>query len=126
MRGFNGPTLPDGAFLMLESRSMYIAMNHFRVRPDRAADFETAWRTRESYLSEVPGFREFHLLRGPLEEDARLYASHSVWQDEAAFRAWTESESFRKAHAQGKVGDLLLGPPRFVGWQAILGSGLES
>jgi heme-degrading monooxygenase HmoA len=98
---------------------MYIAMNHFRVNPDKGADFEAAWRNRKSFLHEVPGFREFHLLRGPEEDGARLYASHTTWDDEAAFRAWTDSEAFRKAHAQGKVGDLLLGPPRFVGWQAL-------
>ena len=98
---------------------MYIAMNHFRVRADRAADFEAAWRNRESYLAEVPGFREFQLLRGAVEDGAQAYASHSIWADEAAFRAWTESESFRKAHAQGKVGEMLLGPPRFVGWESV-------
>lgn len=99
---------------------MYIAMNHFRVVPERAAEFEERWRTRETYLAEVPGFRDFHLLRGPLEEGAQLYASHSTWEDEAAFRAWTESESFRRAHAQGSVAGVLLGPPRFVGWTVVL------
>jgi heme-degrading monooxygenase HmoA len=49
----------------------------------------------------------------------RLFASHTVWEDEASFRAWTESEAFRKAHAQGKVGDLLAAPPRFVGWEVV-------
>jgi heme-degrading monooxygenase HmoA len=99
---------------------MYIAMNHFRVVPERAAEFEERWRTRETYLAEVPGFREFHLLRGPVEEGAQLYASHSTWDDEATFRAWTESESFRRAHAQGSVAGVLLGPPRFVGWTVVL------
>jgi heme-degrading monooxygenase HmoA len=99
---------------------MYIAMNNFRVSPDKTADFERAWRERTSYLSEVPGFREFHLLRGPADGDARLYASHTVWQDEAAFKAWTESEAFRKAHAQGgKTAAYLLGPPKFVGWEVV-------
>ena len=98
----------------------YIAMNHFRVDASRADEFEQGWRTRESYLRDVPGFREFHLLRGPLEDGAQLYASHSVWTDEPAFRAWTESESFRKAHAQGGTKGLILGPPRFVGWQVVL------
>jgi heme-degrading monooxygenase HmoA len=99
---------------------MYIAMNHFRVVPERAAEFEERWRTRETYLAEVPGFREFHLLRGPVEEGAQLYASHSTWDDEATFRAWTESESFRRAHAQGSFAGVLLGPPRFVGWTVVL------
>ncbi len=100
---------------------MYIAMNNFRVRPSRAEDFEAAWKNRESFLASTPGFREFHLLRGPLDDEGgRLYASHTVWEDEAAFRAWTESDNFRRAHAQGKVGELLLGPPRFVGWEVVL------
>lgn len=100
---------------------MYIAMNHFRVHPERTEEFERNWRERESYLTEVPGFREFHLLRGPLEDGARLYASHSVWDSEQAFVNWTNSEAFRKAHAQGRstVGTLL-GPPRFVGWTVVL------
>ena len=99
---------------------MYIAMNHFRVKPDSASDFEQAWRQRESFLAEVPGFQTFHLLRGPVEGDARLYASHTVWRDEAAFLAWTESEAFRKAHSQGgKTVQFLVGPPKFIGWQEV-------
>ena len=50
---------------------------------------------------ETTGFRAFHLLRGAVEGDAQLYASHTTWDSEAAFRAWTESDAFRKAHAQG-------------------------
>lgn len=100
---------------------MYIAMNQFRVDPQRTAEFEEAWRTRESFLADVPGFREFHLLRGPVDDGAQLYASHTVWADEAAFTAWTQSEAFRKAHSQGRTTTgYLLGPPKFVGWTAVL------
>jgi heme-degrading monooxygenase HmoA len=99
---------------------MYIAMNQFRVKPEQNAEFERAWRERESYLAGTPGFRQFHLLRGPCEDGAQLYASHTVWDDEASFRAWTESAAFRKAHAQGgRTTPLLLGPPRFIGWQSV-------
>jgi heme-degrading monooxygenase HmoA len=99
---------------------MYIAMNNFRVKPDKTTEFEQAWRERQSFLSEVPGFEQFHLLRGPVDGDAQLYASHTVWKDEAAFKAWTESEAFRKAHAQGgKTVSFLMGPPRFLGWQSV-------
>jgi heme-degrading monooxygenase HmoA len=100
---------------------MYIAMNQFRVNPTQCAEFEAAWRQRESFLAEVPGFREFHLLKGPAEDDAQLYASHTVWQDEGSFSAWTQSEAFRKAHSQGRTtASYLLGPPRFVGWTVVL------
>lgn len=101
--------------------AMYIAMNQFRVRPEASADFEQAWRERESFLASVPGFQTFHLLRGPEEDGARLYASHTVWKDEAAFTAWTQSEAFHKAHSKGgKTVQYLVGPPRFVGWTAVL------
>jgi heme-degrading monooxygenase HmoA len=99
---------------------MYIAMNHFRVKPEATTEFEQAWRERQSFLAEVPGFKSFHLLRGPAEEGAQLYASHTEWADQAAFEAWTQSEAFRKAHSQGgKTVQYLMGPPRFVGWNSV-------
>ena len=100
---------------------MYIAMNHFRVAPDRCEEFEASWRERETYLADVLGFESFHLLRGSEEDGARAYASHTVWRDEAAFRAWTESEAFQKAHRQGRsTAGTILGPPRFAGWEVVL------
>jgi heme-degrading monooxygenase HmoA len=67
---------------------VYIAMNRFRVAPGHEADFESIWAKRKSYLDSMPGFREFHLLRGPTEEGATLYASHSVWASYGAFQTW--------------------------------------
>src|SRR3954467_9314143 len=99
---------------------MYIGSQHLRARPDAASDSEPSRCERQSYLSEVPGFQSFHLLRGAVEEGARVYASHTVWSDEAAFMAWTQSDAFRKAHAQGgKTVALLMGPPRFAGWESV-------
>ena len=74
--------------------------------------------SRDSYLDRVPGFVEFHLLKGPEAEDHTLYASHTVWQSKAAFEAWTKSEEFRAAHARaGKeaTGPLYLEHPKFEG-----------
>ena len=47
---------------------LFIAMNHFQVAPERGDEFEAHWRKRESFLSEVPGFRRFALLRGDAAE----------------------------------------------------------
>lgn len=98
---------------------MYIAMNMFRVVPDKAEEFERVWKERDSYLDEVPGFGEFKLLKGAEEEGAQLYSSHTTWDDEAAFRAWTESEAFRKAHSGPSLKHTMAGPPRFFGWSVI-------
>ena len=51
---------------------MFIAMNRFRVAKGSEADFEQVWLTRDTHLDEVPGFVEFHLLRGPEAEDHTL------------------------------------------------------
>ena len=40
---------------------MFIAMNRFQVKIGSEAAFETVWRTRESYLSNMAGFVEFRL-----------------------------------------------------------------
>lgn len=100
---------------------MYIAMNRFRIARGREEAFECVWRERESHLDGVPGFRVFHLLRGPSDEDSTLYASHSEWESQEAFQAWTESEAFRRAHGGARTPDgTVLGPPRFEGFEAVL------
>ena len=100
---------------------MFIAMNRFQVTRGRELVFEELWRKRESFLDTVPGFREFHLLRGPSSEDATLYASHSVWASREAFECWTASEAFRKAHSQARSPEgTLLGHPQFEGFEVIL------
>ena len=101
---------------------MFIAMNRFQVKKGSEQAFETLWATRESYLGELPGFIEFHLLRGPDAEDHTLYSTHTLWADKAAFENWTRSEQFRKAHARAdnQTGDsLYLGHPKFEGFEVI-------
>ena len=57
---------------------MFIAMNRFRVTPGSEADFEQVWTTRDTHLTDVPGFVAFHLLRGPVHDDHVLYSSQTV------------------------------------------------
>lgn len=107
---------------------MYLVMNRFKVRSEREGDFEEVWATRESHLAGVPGFRGFRLLKHrPMghgdegEEGITLYASHTEWESEAAFHAWTRSEAFRAAHkGAGQHGDLYAGPPRLEVFEAVL------
>lgn len=97
---------------------IFVAMNHFRVNPERGADFEEHWRKRESYLVDMPGFVGFALLRG---DEAGHYISHTTWESRMAFDAWVGSESFRKAHSQARTPEgVLLGPPRLELFEAAL------
>ena len=97
---------------------MFIAMNRFQVVKGSEDAFERMWQGRDSYLGEMAGFVEFHLLKGPEAEDHTLYASHTIWESRAMFEAWTKSEAFRAAHH--KAGDnkpLYLGHPQFEGFE---------
>lgn len=100
---------------------MFIAMNRFRVVKGQEDAFEAVWRNRKTHLDDVEGFRSFHLLRGPAGEGHTLYASHTVWSDQAAFEAWTRSEQFRAAHKDaGQNKPLYEGAPIFEGFEAVL------
>ncbi|HET7775025.1 MAG TPA: antibiotic biosynthesis monooxygenase [Azospira sp.] len=105
---------------------MFLAMNRFRIKTGGEAQFIEHWRQRESYLAEVPGFQGFHLLQlEPLSDapsEFTLFASHTMWASEEAFTAWTQSEAFRKAHANAAQTprELYLGPPQLELFKAIL------
>jgi len=100
---------------------MFIAMHRFRISPGREQEFIEIWKNRDTHLAEVPGFREFHLLQGPADDEATVFASHSTWESEQAFIDWTHSEAFRKAHAHaGQKKDLYLGPPQFEGFDVVV------
>ena len=86
-----------------------------------------------AFVQDVPANEEIYgKVRALLPADAPGLQAHivikrdgglryvDVWDDEASFRAWTESEAFRKAHGQGRTtASTLLGPPRFIGWQVV-------
>src|SRR3981189_279676 len=97
---------------------MFIAMNRFRIAKGSEAAFEQVWISRDSHLDKVPGFVEFHLLRGPEAEDHTLYASHTVWENRAVFEAGTKSDAFRAAHSgAGDNKPLYLDHPQFEGFE---------
>lgn len=102
---------------------MYLAMNRFRILPGKESQFEDVWRNRKSRLDDVPGFVEFHLMKGPEADGKTLYASHTIWASEADFVAWTKSENFRAAHKSAGSNDRLYdGHPQFEGFAVVEGA----
>ena len=79
---------------------MFIAMNRFKIIPGNEDEFLEIWKNRETFLDEVPGFKQFNLLRGPKTDEYSLFASHSIWESKQAFENWTKSEAFRKASCE--------------------------
>jgi heme-degrading monooxygenase HmoA len=99
---------------------MYLTMNRFKVKLGQEDAFEELWTSRDSHLTQVDGFKAFHLLKGPEKDGYRLYASHTGWASEAAFKAWTKSEAFRRAHAgAGQTGDLYEGAPELEIFETV-------
>ena len=75
---------------------MYVAMNRFRIALGKEQEFIDIWKNRDTYLQEVPGFKQFNLMQGATDDQCTLFASHSVWESEQAFVDWTKSEASEK------------------------------
>jgi len=101
---------------------MYIAMNRFKVKKESMQAFEELWKTRESRLNELPGFRGFSLVKSDCKtsDDWTLYATHVIWDSKNDFLFWTKSQQFCDAHKNaGSSQSLMAGPPQFEGFEAV-------
>ena len=100
---------------------MFIAMNRFKIVLGKEKEFEEVWKNRDTHLNDVPGFKEFHLVKGKANDEYTLYASHSIWNSKNDFINWTKSEAFRLAHKNsGQHKGLYLGHPNFEGFEVVL------
>ncbi|MDR2015634.1 MAG: antibiotic biosynthesis monooxygenase [Azoarcus sp.] len=101
---------------------MFLAMNRFKIVRGHEQAFLDHWRARTSYLGEAPGFVRFNLLQGRQAEEYTLFASHTEWETEADFEAWTHSDAFRKAHANAAKTprEIYLGPPELELFNFVL------
>ena len=100
---------------------MFIAMNRFKIVLGKEKEFEDVWKNRDTHLENVPGFKEFNLVKGETNNEHTLYASHSIWDSKNDFINWTKSEAFRLAHKNsGQHKRLYLGHPNFEGFEVVL------
>ena len=100
---------------------MFIAMNRFKIVLGKEKEFEDVWKNRDTHLKDVPGFKEFNLVKGETNDEHTLYASHSIWKSKNDFINWTKSEAFRLAHKNsGQHKGLYLGHPNFEGFDVVL------
>ncbi|MEM1350629.1 MAG: antibiotic biosynthesis monooxygenase family protein [Myxococcota bacterium] len=85
---------------------MYNVINHVRVVPEHRDAFEEEFEASLVHMEGVEGFIRVRVWRpspsaraeGTYPHDA--YMIETEWEDEAAFRAWVGSPSFRASHAK--------------------------
>ena len=96
-------------------------MNRFKIVLGKEKEFEDVWKNRDTHLKDVPGFKEFNLVKGDTNDEHTLYASHSIWNSKNDFINWTKSEAFRLAHKNsGQHKGLYLGHPNFEGFEVVI------
>jgi heme-degrading monooxygenase HmoA len=77
-------------------------MNRFGVAKGSEAAFEHVWMSRDSHLDKVPGFVEFHLLRGPGAEDLTLYLLTRYGKTERCLKRGRNRKRIHRAPRHGR------------------------
>ena len=96
-------------------------MNRFKIVLGKEDNFEAVWKSRETHLGSVKGFKKLNLINGATNKEFSLYIPHSKWNSEDDFLNWTKSEFFRLAHKDAASHkDLYLGPPDYEGFEVII------
>jgi hypothetical protein len=101
---------------------MFIAMNRFRVKRGAEDAFEKVWLSRDLYLERVPGFVEFHLLKGPEAEDNTIRSTPHMRCGRAkppSRRGPNRRSSALRMRRAGNdtTGPLYLDHPKFEGFE---------
>jgi heme-degrading monooxygenase HmoA len=78
-----------------------VKINAIEVSPERGPELEERFAKRASEVEKMPGFLGFELLR-PVEGETRYFV-YTRWESEEHFRAWVESSSFTRGHAQANA-----------------------
>jgi heme-degrading monooxygenase HmoA len=100
---------------------MFVVMNRFQINNGREAEFEDAWKQRESNLKSFEGFRRFSLLRNASPADGKTeFISHTMWRSRADFEVWRSSEAFTRAHANANTQGVIAGPPHASLYEAVI------
>ena len=82
---------------------MIVVMNVVTVAGDRAEDFEEAFLTRERLLAQAEGFAGFELLK---RDRGGEYVVLTRWESRNDFRAWVQSDLFKRSHSRRDEGSL--------------------
>lgn len=85
---------------------MIVVANRVPVAKGFEQDFEKRFEKRLGAVDQSPGFIRHEILR-PIMGD--FYVVMTYWESKEAFEAWTQSESFRQAHANPAPKEMFAG-----------------
>lgn len=87
---------------------MIVVANRFQVAEDYQDAFVERFGHSMGTVEERPGFVRFELLT-PVKGDTHVAMTY--WESMEAFEAWTDSESFQRAHGgEGPPEGMFTGP----------------
>jgi heme-degrading monooxygenase HmoA len=89
---------------------MIVVSNRINVADGHEKEFEDRFQGRAGLVEKMPGFVRLEILR-PIKSDYYVVLTH--WEDEASFRAWTESPEFQEAHRNRPRAEIFAGPNVF-------------
>lgn len=80
---------------------MYVVMNVLQVPEQGKAKMAELFAQSAEHMRRVPGCLEFQFLSSTTEDKQIVYTK---WESQEAFKAWTESEAFQRAHSKERTG----------------------
>lgn len=86
---------------------MIVVANRIAVSKGFEKEFEDRFKNRARLIDREPGFVRNMILR-PVQSD--YYVVMTFWENREAFQAWTQSDSFRKAHSERPPKEMFSGP----------------
>ncbi|MCB9079518.1 MAG: antibiotic biosynthesis monooxygenase [Anaerolineaceae bacterium] len=104
---------------------MFVVMNRIPVNPDYAEQFEERFTNRAREVDKMPGFVRNQVLRPTNPDDP--YIVLTVWQSQADFEAWVNSDAFKKGHAKSGTlpPETFRGHGKLENFQIILDTNLD-
>ena len=96
---------------------MFVSTNRIRISKDHSDELEERFKPRGG-VEQNPGFVDFELWKLNKDADHEEYLVVTHWESEDAFKAWTQSDSFRQAHS-GPPLEGLMGHGEFNGYDVL-------
>jgi heme-degrading monooxygenase HmoA len=81
----------------------FVAINAITVPAGMGDELAKRFGARAGQVDKQDGFEEFQLLRPADDKDT--WFVYTRWRDEAAFKAWVESQAFGQGHAKAEGAD---------------------